>query len=158
MSDPVDTAGLVDVRIVALPLDAYREASEHGDELLREFALIRASDTDVPRRLVNLVDRLGVEFRGFTAEQDADLRAALERGDDTIDLVYRVPPQFKQAVVELGVLLDEADQFCREGNELLTLATPPRALAFRRWFLDQFARQVDGLEPTRWEDAANSAG
>jgi hypothetical protein len=147
-----DTVDLVEVRIVAMPLDAYREASEHSDELMREFALIHATDASVPRRLLELVERLRNEFSGFTIEQDTDLHDALDRGDESIDLVYRVPREVKQAAVELAVLLDEADQFCREGNDLLTLATPPRAVAFRRWFLDQFARQIDGLEPSRWEE------
>lgn len=147
-----DTVRLVEVRIVGMPLDAYREASEHNDELLREFALIRESDATVPRRLLELVERLSSRFSGFTTQQESALRAAVERGDDTIDLVYQVPLEVKPAVVELGVMLDEADAFCREGTDLLTLATPPRALAFRRWFLDQFVRQVDGLEPTPWEE------
>jgi len=149
------TTELVEVRIVGMPMDVYRESAEHGDELMREFALIRERDADsraVPRRLLALVDALTDRFSGFTAAQEADLRAAIERGDRTIDLVYRVPPDVKQASIELGAMLDEADAFCREGHDLLTLATPPRAVAFRNWFLDQFVRQIDGEEPTRWED------
>lgn len=147
-----DTASLVEVHIVGMPLDAYREAAEHGDELLREFALVHESDAAIPRRLLELVERLRNRFSGFTTGQEAELRAALERGDERIDLVYRIPADAKPGVVELGVMLDEVDDFCREGTDLLTLATPPRALAFRQWFLDQFVRQIDGLDPTLWEE------
>ncbi|MEA2685290.1 MAG: hypothetical protein QOE93_485, partial [Actinomycetota bacterium] len=46
MSEPVASAGptneLVRVRIVGLPLAVWQRASEHGDELMREFALIAA--------------------------------------------------------------------------------------------------------------------
>ena len=151
------TTELVEIHVVGMPLDAYREASEHADELMREFALIRERDADsraVPRRLLALVDALTHRFSGFTVAQEATLREAVERGEATIDLVYRVPPDVKQAAMELGAMLDEADAFCREGHDLLTLATPPRAVAFRNWFLDQFVRQIDGEAPTLWEDQA----
>lgn len=146
------TSSLVEVRIVGLPLDAYREASEHNDELMREFALIRGGDTDVPKRLLELVNQLTERYGRLTGRQQAALEAAVARGEERIDLVYQLPADAKQAVVELGNLLDEADAYCREGTDLLTLATPRRALAFRRWFLDQFVRQIDGLEPTLWEE------
>jgi hypothetical protein len=150
------TSQLVDVRIVAMPLDVYREAAEHSDELMREFALIRERDTEdgraVPRRLLELVDKLTGEYSAFTVQQEADLRAALDRGDTSLDLVYRVPATLKEACIDLDRLLDEADEFCRDGQEMLTLATPPRAVAFRKWFLDEFVRQIDGREPTRWEE------
>jgi hypothetical protein len=152
-----DTGQRVEVRIVGMPLDVYREASEHNDELMREFALIRERDPDdsraVPRRLLALIEALSTRFAPFTAAQEAQLRTAVERGDATIDLVYRVPSTAKQASIELGAMLDEADRYCREGTELLTLATPPRSVAFRQWFLDQFVRQVDGGAPTPWHYA-----
>lgn len=157
MSGPTTGAGgteLVTVRMLGIPLDLYRESAEHGDELMREFALIRERDPDdgraVPRRLLALVDALTEQFGAFTAGQEAELRQAHERGERTIDLVYRVPPEAKQAALELGAMLEEADAFCREGHDLLTLATPQRAVAFRDWFLDEFVRQIDGAEPTPW--------
>ncbi|HEV3363836.1 MAG TPA: hypothetical protein VG795_06790, partial [Acidimicrobiia bacterium] len=81
----------------------------------------------------------------------AALSQALERGDATVDLVYRVPAQAKEAAAALKDMLEEADEFCRRGTDLLTLASPPRAVAFRNWFLDQFTIQIDGGQPTRWE-------
>ena len=150
---------LVEIRIVDMPVDAYREASEHGDELMREFALMRERDLDeggreVPERLLALAEELRNQFSGFTTAQDAQLQEALERGDGSITLHYLVPAGVKEACISLRDMLDEADEFCRRGEELLTLSTPPRALAFRNWFLDQFVRQVDGQEPTRWEEPA----
>lgn len=156
MSAGQDAPALVEVHIVDMPVEAYREASEHGDELMREFALIREQEAEggreVPRRLLRLVDELGSQFSGFTTAQEAELQDAVARGLPTLTLHYRVPPSVKEAFLALAAMLDEADEFCREGQELLTLATPPRAVAFRTWFLDQFVRQVDGKEPTRWED------
>ena len=54
----------------------------------------------------------------------------------------------------LDAQLDEADAFCRAGNQLLALATAPEPLAFRRWFLGKFAAQIEGAAPTSWEESA----
>lgn len=152
-ADPALSGHLVTVEILKLPLAVSRRASEQNDELMREFALIKEEGTDhVPARLVALVDELNARFGMFAAGPSAAMEAALERGDAEIDLVYRVPPETTQAVVELATLLDEADEFCRAGD-LLTLATPPEALAFRRWFLDEFARQLGGAPPRSWPEA-----
>ena len=143
--------GLVEVRILGLPMDVYREAAEHTDELRREFALVRESDSHpVPHRLLDLIDHLGAEFGAFTGPQQTQLQQAVERGDPSVDLVYRVPAAARQACLDLGRMLDEADEFCRQGQELLTLATPARSVAFRNWFLDQFVRQIDGDPPSAW--------
>ena len=153
------TPDLVAVRIVGLPLKLYRQAAEHHDALRREFMLIHRSGADeasVPARLKRLGDELDQRFGGFTAQPTGALRDALCRGDERIDLVYQVPPEAKEASLELDRLLDEADAYCRVGDHLLTLATPPGPLAFRRWFLGEFANQVDGAEATSWEEYSSS--
>jgi hypothetical protein len=152
-----ESPALVEVRVVGIPLDVYRESAEHSDDLQREFALIRNTEPsddhrDVPTRLLALIAELGERFSGFTVEQQRLISEALERGETVIDLVYHVPVEIRQAVIDLGILLDEADEFCRRGDELLTLATPPRAAAFRRWFLEEFVRQADGQPPLTWEE------
>ncbi len=178
-----DGGGLVTVRIVGLPMPVYLQASEHGDELMREFALIAAGSgaagsgaagsgtagsraagsgastsgaaasaaTAVPVRLTALVEELRARFSGFTLRPESELAEAAARGETAIDLDYVVPRDAARAVTELGALLDEADEFCRAGD-LLTLTTPPEAVAFRRWFLDEFVRQADGEAPTPWAD------
>ncbi len=155
MSGPGATQTIV-VRIERMPLALYREASEHSDELMREFALIRESDTDggpaVPRRLQLLVDQLSGRFSMFTGPQREQLQEALQRGDEWIDLLYQVPPDIKEACLALDAMLDEADDFCRRGQDLLTLATPPSSVAFRKWFLHEFVRQADGEPPRPWQD------
>ena len=159
MTDLEGAAGpeLYQVHIVQLPVAVFRRASEQSDELLREFALIREEGSShIPARLLALVDELRARFAGFSTEPTAALEAALERDDETIDLVYSVPAATREAVIELSKLLDEADDFCRAG-ELLTLATSPEGLTFRRWFLDEFVRQIDGEPPRPWADAIGAA-
>ena len=77
------------------------------------------------------------------------IQAALDRGDTDIDLCYVVPPEAADGALRLATLLDEADHFCRSG-ELLTLATLPESLAFRRWYLEEFVRQVAGHPARPW--------
>lgn len=142
--------GLLPVQILGLPLDVYQRASEHNDELLREFALIREDDSDqVPARLLALVDELQARFGAFTEGPASRLQDAVARGDETIDLLYEVPAEAADAAIRLGTLLEEADDFCRSG-ELLTLATVPEGLAFRRWFLGEFVSQIAGRQPRPW--------
>ena len=146
---------LVDVRIIALPLPVVQLAREHGEGLMREFALIKLADEEesrVPARLTDLVNELTERFSGFTVATDAELAEAEARGDGEMDLTYRVPAEAAEACVRLGELMDEADEYCRAGKHLLTLVTPPEALAFRRWFFDEFIRQIAGEAPLSWPD------
>jgi hypothetical protein len=141
---------LVGVLILRLPLPLYQRASEHSDELLREFALIREDSSDhVPSRLLALIEELNARFAGFTSGPSSALHEALDRGDGEVDLRYDVPPDVADGARRLGTLLDEADDFCRSGD-LLTLATLPESVAFRRWFLDEFVRQTSGEPPRPW--------
>lgn len=146
---------LVSVRLLGVPVDLYRQASEHQDELRREFAFIQhgssPDDTDVPRRLLQLVDELEARFGAFSQQPRSVLSGAIGGGAANMDVEYRVPPYAKEAAVTLAALLDEADRYCRSGTHLLTLATPPGPLAFRRWYLGEFVAQIDGADPTPWD-------
>lgn len=145
---------LVEVRLIGVPLDHHRDSAEHLDELRREFRLLevqQAEDHDVPRRLLQLITRLEDRFATLVDSTGDDLDDAMDAGAATADLVYRVPPAAKAAVEALDALLDEADVFCRSGDTLLTLQTPPHALAYRKWYLGQFTAQLAGETPTPWQ-------
>ena len=150
-----ESGELISVRLLNFPLELYRQASEHQDELEREFTLLQHAssedDTSVPRRLRLLIDELHDRFGAFSAGPRSALAMALDRGEESMDVEYRVPPAARDGAVALAALLDEADDFCRRGTHLLTLATPPGPLALRRWYLGQFVAQIDGGEPTPWD-------
>lgn len=153
MSAPADD--LTDVRILALPIELWTQAQEHVEGLLREFTLITAStrqpeSPQVPLRLLGLIDELQRDYATMSIEQDETLNAAASEGRESVDLVYQVPPGVPDACRHLADALDAADEFCRTGEHLLTLATPPGALAFRQWFLDEFIRQVSGEAARSW--------
>jgi hypothetical protein len=154
---------LVTVRLLGLPLDVQMRAQEHGDELTRELTLIAAqlrSDGNthhLPNTFLNLIQQLTARYSAFTVEQERQLDDAIARGDETIDLTYRVPASVPEAAQALGAMLDEADEFCRSGQHLLTLATPDELVAYRWWFLSQFIDQVAGQAPVAWRDYAGTA-
>ena len=156
MSTPADDE-LVTVRLDLLPLDVQTAAQQHGDELTREMVLVAEQmhqQTDgtpeLPLRFVELVTALNSRYSMFTAEQEQQLSAALAAGDSTVDLVYRVPASVGPAAASLGAILDEVDDYCREGRLLLTLETPAPLVTYRRWFLDQFVEQSQGRPAFSW--------
>lgn len=151
-----DQGELIDVRILALPVAVHERASQHGGDLVREFQLIAHHQAEapepthpIPERLLALIAALGEQFSPLTAAQDEQIETAMAEGQDSIDLFYRLPAHAGVAAQQLGDMLDEADEFCRSG-ELLTLATPPEALRYRRWFLGEFVRQTQGEPPIPW--------
>lgn len=144
------------VVLVDVPVPLWSRAQAHGDELLREFALIAArlgeeDASDVPKRLTELVDTLNRDYSGIGSEQESRLTAAATAGVQVIpELVFHVPPAVGGAVSALGAMLDEADGYCRSGRHLLTLATPADLVDFRNWYLGEFTRQLAGEPPLPW--------
>jgi hypothetical protein len=49
-------------------------------------------------------------------------------------------------------MLDEADEYCRSGQHLLTLAADDEIVRFRHWYLEQFIAQIAGEQPVAWPD------
>ncbi|MDP9241005.1 MAG: hypothetical protein M3O55_10285, partial [Actinomycetota bacterium] len=121
-------ADRVTVQLLNFPLVDYRRSLEHGTELMREFTLIAMSQRDdesrpLPARLVQLVEALTRDYAGMTDAADAQRDEALEAGLESVDLTYHVPAGVAAASRDLAALLDEADEYCRDGGALLTLAT-----------------------------------
>lgn len=148
---------LVEVRLIGIPLAIHRVASEHMDGLNREFTLLAlqadADPAGVPARLIALSRELSERFRGFAAGPQAQLDAARERGEEQLDLTYRVPRDTGSAAKRLADMLEEADAYCRAGTDLLTLVAPGIVVTYRNWFLNEFARQVQGQPPLPWSQA-----
>ena len=146
---------MAEVRLIRLPLDVWQRTQEHVDGLLREFTLI-VQDPDAraaaPGRLLALVEELSAGYGSFSEEQRQQMVEAFEQGRTEMDLTYQVPPAAAGAARQLGDMLDEADDYCRRGTHLLTLATPPEETRFRQWFIDEFVDQIGGAPPTAWPD------
>lgn len=146
---------VVAVRLLQLPIGPWEAAREHVDGLLREFTLLTATKASAdhggaPRRLLALVAELRRDYGALGAGQEDALVAAASAGRAAVDLTYHVPVSAADACRRLAEALDVADDYCRAGTHLLSLAAPPQAVALRRWFLDEFPAQIGGRPPVPW--------
>jgi hypothetical protein len=146
--------GLHEVHLLNVPLRLLAASREHHDEVMREFAMLALDENldsqHTPTRFVELIDILGRRYGTASARPDAEVDAALERGETTIDLVYHVPQHVTEAARQLDALMTEADEFCRN-QHMLALARPQPLIDFARWYLDEFARQINGEQPRPWD-------
>lgn len=156
---------LVQVHLLGLPVPLAAKARQHFEGLQREFALIAAgsesgeSHHQTPARLVELVEALTTQFAGVTTEADQRLEDAIELGRETIDdHVLALPLEAAPASQALADMIDEADEYCRQGEHLLTLATPPDCVAYRGWYLGQVISQLSGQPPVAWPDSPQAKG
>ena len=143
-----------EIAIRGIPVQAYLNAQQHKDELLREFTFIAQSGVQpgaVPSRLVETARVGRIAFAGPVADNRVQVNAAVERGDDTVDLTFSVPRVAGPFAERLAALLDEADEYCRAG-ELLTLAATPEIRRFRAWFFGQVVAQLRDEPGTAWAD------
>ena len=154
-----DPAELLPVHILQLPVAMHAQAQEHGEALRREFRLIADQvrhhpGGSVPHRFLELVEALGMQYGGLNPESEDALDEAIRVGAACVDLTLWLPRAAGPACRDLAVILDDADAYCREGRLLLTLATPEPLVGYRRWYLDEFVRQLGGEPPRPWPEVA----
>ncbi len=143
-----------EVRLLNLPVRLVALARERHDELLREFSLLALSDdprqADLPARLLELIEVLGVQYATARARPDAIVDEAIAAGKDAVDVTYVVPGSVVEAAARLESLMAQSDEFCAS-ERLLTLprSKPQRDLA--DWYLGEFRRQVAGDDPHPWD-------
>lgn len=121
---------------------------------MREFALLSLGaqerlTREVPGQLVELVADLRAGYAGASASQAADLRAALDAGEQTQDFRYEVPASVADACRTLLQVLDQADDYCT-GGALINAGQPTEQRAFRYWYLGEFVAQLGGRPPRPW--------
>jgi anti-sigma regulatory factor (Ser/Thr protein kinase) len=134
--------------LVAVPLRLLLEAHQEFDAVARELRVIELSDSaDTEARQVaaelssSLQDM--TDLRTWAA---ATIRDARRRGDQVIDLIFDQGEgllAIAREIADLGGRIAEA----RQRQVLLTPAPSDEVAAFRRWFLEEVERQVDGAAP-----------
>lgn len=154
-----DNGDIFEARVLQLPVRVWARSQEQHDALMREFALMSVPSDEadrqrhVPTRLTQLMETLTAQFEGVATEQEQQLFEASAAGVEVIDeVVYRLPRAVVPASMVLGEMLDEADDYCRQGQHLLTLAADEELVRFRWWLLDQFIDQAAGKPPVAWPD------
>jgi anti-anti-sigma factor len=152
---------VVEIQFISVPVDIWRRAAAHQEAVQREFDILRGSlpAEAAPNRLKALTDDLDVRFARAGDPITARLEEAARKGDMSIDITAQLPPGVGSAALQLGEMMAEVDEYCRKGESLLTMATPPDLVLFREWFLGEVHRQVDqGLPPMPWPEYAHANG
>ena len=162
MAEAADEAGLVSVRLLEVPVALRFRSVEHGEGLVREMTLLTMrgdGESQIPRRLVDLAAEVTDTYGPSTAAQAAELESARANGLAVLpEVVYRVPPQTADFIRRIATTLDEVEEYCRAGEYLLTLASPPDLLAYRRWSMSEFERQIEGAPPMTWPEFCAAHG
>ena len=147
--------GAVEVRLLGLPLRHRARLSVHVEGLLRELALVRVGEAQGaggswPARLLELAVDLDTTYAPYRAQRAGAMDAALAAGEEFFDAVYAASPLSAGWVAHLDAVLEEADDFCRAQQHLLTLPTPAELVAFRRWMFAEILGQLRGEAPHPW--------
>ena len=140
---PAAPAASVAVRLLRVPVGLVRMTVQYGDAVLREVALLAATQgTDAKR------DLRAPQFDLTPILEPVD--AAWEAGEPSVDLEIDVPIGAAAGALERMARIDEADRMAREGL-LLTRPALPEVGACRRWLFGQVALQAGGGPATPWE-------
>ena len=143
------------VHLLGLPVQARFRFTQHLEELTRELSLIhigaqQGSEESLPLRLLQIASELEGPYAVFRATPDAVAESALVTGEEFCDVTYSVPPTAGEFLQVLGRVLEEADDFCRGQQHLLSLPASQEVAAYRRWFVAESVRQLAGEAPRPW--------
>lgn len=144
---------LVAVRLLGVPVSLWKRTALHHEAVNREFEIIRAGlpQDAPPHRLHRVVTEVEGRFGDLSGGNRELLESAFARGDETVDLEFTVPREAARPIGEVAAIFEEVDEFCAQRQDLLSLASSDEMVAFRRWFLNEFPRQIDeGLPPRPW--------
>jgi hypothetical protein len=146
-----------EVRLLEVPLVLRERSRQHGADLLREMELISlghaagTSQHELPHRLVELAQELERVYGPYVAANTDEMDAALDRGEETLaELTYHLPTRSVSFMDHVEAVLREVDEYCRAGEELLTLAPSADVSAYREWVSGEVRRQYAGEPPTPW--------
>lgn len=141
------------VRLLRVPVRILDAGRRHHQELMHEFALLAVAENltdDLPQRMLELIDTLGRRYAETSDAPNAEVDAAIARGDTTVDLTYEVAEHVVEAADNLESLMAEADEFCLR-EQMLTLQRSEMVRWFSSWYLEEFRRQIHGEPPRPWD-------
>ena len=141
------------VRLMGVPVHVLEAGRRHHEELMHEFSLLAVQEDiadDVPKRMLDLIETLGRRYADTSEQSNAQVEAALARGDTTVDVSYEVAAHVVEAADFLAALMAEADEFCAR-EQMLTLQRSQVVKEFSTWYLEEFRRQIAGEPPRPWD-------
>jgi hypothetical protein len=128
--------------------------NERSTDLLREFQLMAGAggaDAAVPAlaRLELLAEELMAKYGPDLTEPSAELRQAIHDNETNTVLHYPLFPVSRAIILDYARMMEGIDDSCRDAV-LMTLPPSPEMYALRRWTVEEFVRQYDGLDPRPW--------
>ena len=132
------------IRLLGAPVQLFPATQQHTEALLREYALM-AMELESGQSAPRLV----LDMRAVAAQ----IRAAVDSGLGTADLVVAAPESAKTTVADACVALEVADRLAEDGH-LLSPPALPEVRWCRDWFLSEVVSQLSGNPPTPWTMAA----
>lgn len=153
-------AAVAEIHLIGVPIEKWARWHSHHDTIRRELeVLLTSRRVDLPvERMTTYVDVLGRRVGDFYAPVMEDLRGALHRQQASVNVRTQVHPGTATEARNLDSLLDEINDFCRDEESLITVATPLDLVSFRSWFLGEFVRQVQGAPPGSWLEHSRKVG
>ncbi|WP_432510967.1 ATP-binding protein [Kineococcus sp. SYSU DK001] len=145
----------MEVQLLGLPLRHRAALGVHVEGLLRELALIRLGreqdlGASLPARLLELAVDLDTTYAPYRAQQAQAMDDALAAGQVAYDAIYQASAASAAWVRHFSEVLEEADDFCRAQEHLLTAPAGREVVAFRRWLFGQILQQLAGQAPRPW--------
>lgn len=136
------------MHLAHVPVRLFLESQDHQHDLIRELQLIDigarfdVATTAVSKRLGNLIGDILSRYAAVRSATRAQATAALERGEEFVDLEVPVEEGMAEALREWLALLEEADRLC-EGGELLLLASRPEVRDLRRRYVEEITARLE---------------
>jgi len=136
-----DPAG-VPVRLRGVPVRLVLLSASNMDDLVREMQTTQF-DATAPTELAAIGEQLVQQTSSSREPLRAAAEVALQQHARRIDVDLEVPAAQVAVLEDLVSLTEPVNELCRAGV-LLSEPPPDEITAFRRWFVDEVARQVSG--------------
>jgi hypothetical protein len=140
--------------LINYPVALGAAQSERSNDLLREFQLMAAAGahegaSSALARLELLAEELMARYGPDFAEPPAELLRAIQAREEATVLRYPLFPITRSIILDYARMMEGIDVSCREAA-MMTLQPSPALYALRRWIVEEFVRQYDGLDPRPW--------
>jgi hypothetical protein len=149
----VASGPVVDALLLDLPAALWATTAAHTQRVLETAAPVGSPVS----ALRDLVTRMKSEYGAVIEPAEAELAAAAARVSHApVDVAYPIPRAARDGLAGVLAAWEAVDVELRAGGDA-ALVPPEGVMEFRRWFLGELIRQIDGAFPTPWP-GRSSAG
>jgi serine/threonine-protein kinase RsbW len=145
------TEGLERILFLDVPVAAYLALQQQNDAISRDVDLLLIGQSEglnlpVPDGLLAAAHRLRDRFEVPAGSFRLVVVAAEAAGETTVDLEAYMPPGVGQMAGAYVELLEEVEDYARQGYLFIDPPTP-ETVRLRRWFTEELIRQQEGIAP-----------